>query len=176
MGFPMGTRTRRRHRQRLAARLLDVPIGTRATSHGDTGPHRWPLADPVVRAEVVRRVRGRFDNGWLTDAAGSGMGAVAGHLLRLEGVQVGKPDRQTGNGDGVLSRVTPDSQPARRPNDYRERRTRSAFRQISRSSQAASPVIESPISLTPMISSRTAKMAVLLRAIHVLRPFRVPAA
>ena len=38
------------------------------------------------------------------DTAGGRVGTVARHLLRVEGVQAGEPDRQTRNGDGWLRR------------------------------------------------------------------------
>ena len=106
MGVPVGTWTRCGNRERLDAGLLDVPIGTRAASHGAAGSHRWPGAHPELRAEAVRCVRGRFGTRWPADTAGGRVGAVARHLLRLEGVPARQPDRPTRNGDG-LTKASP---------------------------------------------------------------------
>ena len=91
MDVPVGPRTRCRNRERLNAGLLDVPIGTRAASHGAAGSHRWPGADHFLRTEAVRRVRGRYGDCWPADTAGGRVGAVARQLLRVEGFRPESP-------------------------------------------------------------------------------------
>src|ERR1700722_7030202 len=95
MGVPVGTRTCCGNRERHFAGLLDVPISTCAASHGVAGTHRWPLAYPFLRPDPVRCLQERFGTFWPAVTAGDRLGAVARHLLCVEGVQDGKPDRQT---------------------------------------------------------------------------------
>src|SRR3954451_22901185 len=89
----MGTRAGCGDRQRSPAGVLDVPLGTRASALGVARSHRRSGADPVVRAEAVRRLRRRFRTRWSADTAGGGVGAVAGRLLRVEGIPVTEPAR-----------------------------------------------------------------------------------
>ena len=46
LGVPVGTRTRRRHRERHHAGLPDVQVGARPASHGAAGAHRRVLVGP----------------------------------------------------------------------------------------------------------------------------------
>ena len=65
------------------------------------------IGGPVLILSFVLKLCDVYDDGsatcWPADTAGGRVGAVARHLLRVEGVQAGEPDRQTRNGDGLLT-------------------------------------------------------------------------
>ena len=51
-------------------------------THGDAGSHRWPAADPLVRADPVRRLRERVRTFGPAGTAGDRLGGVARRSTR----------------------------------------------------------------------------------------------
>ena len=64
------------------------------------------IGGPVLILSFVLKLCDVYEDGsatcWPADTAGGRVGAVARHLLRVEGVQAGEPDRQSTNDDGLL--------------------------------------------------------------------------
>ena len=65
------------------------------------------IGGPLLILSFVLTLSGVYKNGSALSGpagtAGDRVGGIPRHLLRVEGVQAGEPDRQTGNADGCLS-------------------------------------------------------------------------
>jgi hypothetical protein len=95
-----GSSTRCGNRERHFAGLLDVPISTCAAAHGVAGTHRWPLADPFLRADPVRCLQNGSALSGLLSLPEIAWEGVARYLLCVEGIQDDEPDCQTRMANG----------------------------------------------------------------------------